>query len=463
MSDDIVEAGDMADVELLTRFLNRQLNPEQDARVRERIENDANFREFAAPLILAWSVPPRWQRHPRPPGERERMWDEFTKRAGFVYQRRAARKRKLWMLGIAVLAIALSSFVARHAISDRYVALTKYRAVADSGREMRLRDSAFVTLKPGTKLRSSRKPLNLNSHNVILAGSARFRVEQSRTESGTPRGLIVQAGDAMVASAGAVFDVATHGDTTFVQVVDRQYDVGRANGLGVSIVMPEGVLVANKIPTSDQLMLKSGESARVVRGHKPELLRRAPVAEVSLPPAATQPGAPRIREERRIASVRAPGAGVTISSPVPQREQETHTAYMSIEVMLSDGTHARLDSGAVVQTPLVARAGETYAATLKGSARFIALREAKAVAIGAFGVATAKTYIATQRADFAVRERGDTVEVEVFHRKHASVAEVDRVSVSGTNDLLDVLVIEEGRRARSVGGRPAVVVTARKQ
>jgi len=139
----------MSDLELLTSFLNRQLDPERDAQVRDRLEHDAAFKEFAIPLLVAWSVPPHWKRQPRPAGEAERMWDRFTKEAGFVHQRRAARKRKLWMLGIVLFVVALSSFAFRGAIRDRYVALTKFRPVADSGREMRLHDSAFVTLQAG--------------------------------------------------------------------------------------------------------------------------------------------------------------------------------------------------------------------------------------------------------------------------------------------------------------------------
>jgi ferric-dicitrate binding protein FerR (iron transport regulator) len=467
---------EMGDVELLTRFLNRQLDPEQDARVRARIENDAAFRDFAAPLVIAWSIPPRSERHPRPAGERERMWDEFTKRAGFVYQRRAARKRKLWMLSIVVLAIALSSFAFRDSIRDRYTALTKYQPVADSGREMRLRDSAFVTLKAGAHLRSSRELVNPNAYGVLLAGSGRFRVEQIKMENGLPRGLIVQAGDAMVASAGAVFDVATHGDTTLVQVIDRKLDWGRANGFGVSIVAPEAVLLANKIPTTDQLVLKSGEMGRVVRGHKPELLRRAPI--VDLPPADTvaRPAATTlILGKPRVATVRIPAAGITITKRVDsvriratetlvpseeKREQETHTAYMRVDVVLSDGTHARLDSGARVQTALAGKEGEPFAVTLQGSARFLAVREPPAVA-RVFVVTTPLAYVATSRAEFAVTQRGDTVEVEVFHRKRAARGDPDRLSISGTNELVDILLIEEGQRARSVAGKPAVLLPPR--
>jgi len=70
--------------------------------------------------------------------------------------------------------------------------------------------------------------VNPNAYGALLAGSGRFRVELTRTDNGLPRGLIVQAGDAMVATGNAVFDVATRGDTTLVQVIDRQHDMGAA-------------------------------------------------------------------------------------------------------------------------------------------------------------------------------------------------------------------------------------------
>src|SRR6266704_907210 len=42
------------DVELLTRYLNEQLDPERVAIVRRRLEEDPAFLNWAAPLLLAW-------------------------------------------------------------------------------------------------------------------------------------------------------------------------------------------------------------------------------------------------------------------------------------------------------------------------------------------------------------------------------------------------------------------------
>src|SRR5437773_8318367 len=82
------------DVELLTRYLNEQLDPERVAIVRRRLQEDVSFRNWAAPLVLAFELPADSDTRPRPPGEIEKHWDRFTKAAGFVHQRRAARKRR---------------------------------------------------------------------------------------------------------------------------------------------------------------------------------------------------------------------------------------------------------------------------------------------------------------------------------------------------------------------------------
>src|SRR5688500_18075439 len=96
-----------ADLELITEYLTGRLPAEQVADVKRRLDEDEAFREFAAPLIVAWSVPPRWQRHPMPRAELEKQWDRFTKRVGFVHQRSKSRKRRRrWVIG--AVAVVLS-------------------------------------------------------------------------------------------------------------------------------------------------------------------------------------------------------------------------------------------------------------------------------------------------------------------------------------------------------------------
>jgi len=474
----------MSDLELITSYLNGQLDPEQTARVRERLDQDRDFQELALPLVVVWEVPPDWKLHPRPADEAERMWDAFTKEVGFVYQRRAARARKLWMLAIALLAIGLSAIIYRDAIGDRYVALEKYRAVSDSGREMLLRDSAHVALKPGARLRSSRELVNPNAYGVLLAGAARFRVEHLYGKSGFPRGLIVQTSDAKVATGSGLFDVETRGDTTFVEVLDRKHDLARDWDLAGSLVAPEALVVASRIPTADQVILRSGERARVIHGQKPEVLQRSafelspasrathvsPAPTVSPPTARTVPSAtssPRPPKPGPAASAVKSPAAATAAAAISFQDSAQYrlfTAHSAGDVVLHDSTRVHMEGGAQLQEPLVAKEGVPYPVELVGSARFVALREPGAVAVSDFAVATTTAYMLTKHADFAVSHRGDTVDVEVFPRAAARPAGPggpDRVMMSGTESLVTMMAIEEGQRARSIAGKPAVLLPPR--
>ncbi len=71
---------DMDDLELLTRMLNGQLDAARVATVRKRLEDDPAFRDFAAPLLLTWNVPPHRDRFPRPEGDWERAWERLQQR-----------------------------------------------------------------------------------------------------------------------------------------------------------------------------------------------------------------------------------------------------------------------------------------------------------------------------------------------------------------------------------------------
>ena len=74
---------DMDDVELIVTYLQGRLPAERAEAVKRRLKEDAAFLEFAAPLLLTWSVPKHIVRNPRPEGETERAWAEFVKRTGF--------------------------------------------------------------------------------------------------------------------------------------------------------------------------------------------------------------------------------------------------------------------------------------------------------------------------------------------------------------------------------------------
>lgn len=71
------------EIELIISYLNGHLDPAAAAAVKRRLEEDEKFYELAWPLLLTWSIPKHIERHPRPPGEFERDWEEFKRRSGY--------------------------------------------------------------------------------------------------------------------------------------------------------------------------------------------------------------------------------------------------------------------------------------------------------------------------------------------------------------------------------------------
>jgi ferric-dicitrate binding protein FerR (iron transport regulator) len=262
MSDDIMESGEMADVELVTRFLNRQLDPDQDARVRARIENDAAFREFAAPLIIAWSVPPRWERQPRPAGEKERMWDEFTKRAGFVYQKRR-RRRRFWLIftGI-VLALVLGVCYFADDLERGAVTAVLFEPVPDSGgvgRWMTLLNGTQVRLDTGTDFRVINRLAGGGIQMVQLVyGRAHLKLDWKPTKAGEPlSGLVLGQKKVTITTDGAQFIVRARNDTTALDVIDRHVKTDSAGEL-VKVVDAKG----------KQFVVPAGHGVLLYRGLK---------------------------------------------------------------------------------------------------------------------------------------------------------------------------------------------------
>lgn len=86
-TDSVLDHAD--DLELITRLLNGQLDPVRGAAVRKRLEEDAAFRDVAAPLLIMWSLPKHYERFPRPEGEAERDWKRLQQRIRVDYPRLA--------------------------------------------------------------------------------------------------------------------------------------------------------------------------------------------------------------------------------------------------------------------------------------------------------------------------------------------------------------------------------------
>ena len=87
-----------ADLELIVDALNGHLSPARVAEVTRRLEEDPAFRDYAAPMLLTWSVPSYLERHPRPVGELENAWNEFAERAGIAQPpvQKGWRRHPLW-------------------------------------------------------------------------------------------------------------------------------------------------------------------------------------------------------------------------------------------------------------------------------------------------------------------------------------------------------------------------------
>jgi len=104
---------EMDDLELLTRMLNGQLDAARVAIVRKRLEDDPAFRDFAAPLLLTWNVPPHRERFPLPEGEWERAWERLQQRIRVEIPSAApapAPTRKRWTIG-RIIGIAFWSLM----------------------------------------------------------------------------------------------------------------------------------------------------------------------------------------------------------------------------------------------------------------------------------------------------------------------------------------------------------------
>ena len=481
---------EMSDLELITRFLNGQLDEESDAAVRKRLDTDKAFMELAAPLLFVWSIPPLWKANPRPADEDERMRKEFARRAGFVIARRQARRRRLWVLAFVLAAIGIGALARKDDIRDRYVQLTRFEPVADSARDMKLRDGSFVTLQPGAQLRAAkqveRDPIERLS--VGLRGSARFRVDQ-RMKNGAaiPHALSVSTSGALVATVGALFDVTEKGDTTFVEVASRRRHQGDTTGAPAEL--PEVVIIGNRNAPHNELAIKSGELAMVVRGQKP-LVVRAVADKLQVPPPRpfatsvpsaakknVSPGSDRLQS--LAAKLPSPQVVQSTTTPFPSgvatlpggiRELklisawETHATEMLPDVFkLVDGTRVHLGPRSILRAPAEADSGKILIVQLEGNARITMPQSNTSMSAWPISVRTPLAVFLTMSADYSIWTRGDTVELRVFTRERKPwpdglMPPPSSVNMSGTNRLLNIVKVREGQRARSVDGGVPVIL-----
>jgi hypothetical protein len=287
----------MDDLELITRYLNGRLDPERVEAVRRRLDEDAEFRHLAAPMLLTWSIPKHLERYPRPEGELEREWAEFTRRAGIVEEYPAPptsrwqrfRHWRHWKgLRVLVLLLVGAYFIGAQAmyssLEDRVVSEDRGSVVGgpaasesqfspvsyDTG-WIALNDGIDVQLTAGASLEVGHQRLR-NMKHVRLEGEARFRVSPIETVTGTLRShaLLIDTHAGEVAAGESDFTITVRADTTVVQV----HPLGPRRALEPARMTVMATVVTGN--ASSRLPIRDLEGARLVRGRATELITTTP-------------------------------------------------------------------------------------------------------------------------------------------------------------------------------------------
>ncbi len=302
---------DMDDVELIVTYLQGRLPDERAAAVKRRLKEDPAFLEFAAPLLLTWSVPKHIERKPRPEGELERDWAEFVKRTGFpnrpqepppaatpapdrvLWSSRRTWERIMWFVVAFMVVVPLGATVWYDVIkpnyfpepTDGYVApavpaAANPKAAAEFPFEpapppvtdlvpyqsgwITLENGIHVKLEPGAELRVAQRRLSGMRH-LLLKGTARFRVPflDPPEMSMRPQSLVVETPVGFVTASESEFTVAAGADTTALQIhaLPPHGKIPPSPMTLAPVLMPVDV---------DQiLVLLEPGNARLVRGRNP--------------------------------------------------------------------------------------------------------------------------------------------------------------------------------------------------
>ena len=283
---------EMDEIELIVTYLQGRLPAERAEAVKRRLTEDPAFLEFAAPLLLTWSVPKHIVRNPRPEGETERAWAEFVKRTGFPNRPQEppaaapapAPRRALWRIG-RIIQIGFGSVLLFYILlafgmiywhdvikpiyfpdpPDGWVApepvtdLVPYQ----SG-WIRLENGIAVQLTPGAELRVLQRRLRGMRH-LILTGTARFRVPDLDPPDTPMRTqvLVVQTPVGYVTASESEFTVVAGAYTTDVQVHALP-----AHGNTPPSPMTLAAVI-EPVDADQILVMVEPGSARLVRGRNP--------------------------------------------------------------------------------------------------------------------------------------------------------------------------------------------------
>lgn len=281
------DLGTDPDIALITGYLMGTLDVAEAEAVRLRMEEDEAFRALAQPLVAIWKVPPRWVRNPMPREQLERAWDEFTKRAGFQHQRRAARRRRWTIAGIVtgvLLAVAAVLYPFREQLALRYLLWTQFETARDSAGVVTLRDSSRFQLAPGATLQVHEGVARGDPQRMVyLTGAAGIYVAPlgGRVLTNIPPSdrfmVITKAG--VLVTRHARFAVTMTGDTASVEVGVS----GKVNAEGlpydaadlpnypykVELVRPN---IPNALAQGGVVSLREGERGRIYRNGNPSRL-----------------------------------------------------------------------------------------------------------------------------------------------------------------------------------------------
>jgi hypothetical protein len=186
--------------------------------VRKRLEEDAAFREMAAPLLLTWTIPVHLERHPRPEGEWEEGWRALSSRPGFRPEP-PKRKRSRWSGWLTVIVLAYVLYAIIAPMGGPRTVQPLYTLVPQDTGWITLWDGIEARLSPGAALEKASALVNW-SRSVRLDGEARFRITTLDLPSRVLRyGVLridTQTGE--VSAGEGEFTVSSRNDTTFVRV-----------------------------------------------------------------------------------------------------------------------------------------------------------------------------------------------------------------------------------------------------
>lgn len=263
---------DMDDIELITSYLNGQLEPERLEAIRRRLEEDADFRDLAAPLLLAWSVPRHIERKPRPAGEMERDWAEFKMRVGFGEPTPPPppKPKRRWRRPLLLFVLLIVTYAWAGENQEWTEPGGPYTELSSFDRGwVSLDDGIEVRMTEGASVRVDQQPRN-GMKRVLVEGSARFRVLAHSPDALALRNqaLIVETRAGEVMAGESDFHVLAKADTTYVIV--RELGARRA-------LQPEQrtVMATTELGTPEHtssIFLFDNASARLVRGRAPEAI-----------------------------------------------------------------------------------------------------------------------------------------------------------------------------------------------